>query len=163
MEPRAGTVAVAGLEGKRVWSYKWKGSAVFSLRQVARILGIPERTVYHHAKTGGLSMHQLVHPVTGLPFWAMTPEQILEACRRYRLASAPVIDRMGDLLGWSDEKKFLCALEFEGFTREDLEEFWETGEAPWDRVVARVQKEGGEQNANSAWICRCLSRSNPGG
>jgi hypothetical protein len=145
MKPKA-TAPAAGLGGKRF--YKWEEDGEvrtgFSLPQVARILRIPERTVYHYAKTGGLSMHKLVHPRTGLPFWVMTSEQILEACRRHRLSHVPVIDRLGDLLGWSVEEKFLSALEYEGFTREDLEEFWETGEFPWDRMVSRVGEEGGE-------------------
>jgi len=132
--------------------YPWRRKGIFvcehegqekfllSVKRVSEVLKIPARTLRWAIYHGTIPASLLPYPTTGKGFYVMTLDDIREACRHYKLPHAPVIDRLGDLLGWSDEEKAFCALEWEGIAREDLEEFVATGRFPWARVTARVRE-----------------------
>jgi len=133
---------------KKLWAWEKDGVFVlegegepqflFTIPCAARILGIPQRTLYYAVQRKSIPRIVTRDPVSKKPLYLMAIKHIREACRHYSLDYALVIDRLGDLLDWTDEEKAFCALSWEGISKEDLDEFFATGKFPWERVKARV-------------------------
>jgi len=135
----------------KVWPWKKRGVFVLegegepkfllTVPCAAKILGVAQRTLYYAVKRGIVPARVLRYPTPGRQFFFMELDHLRQAAEHYRLRRAIVIDRLGNLLDWTDEQKALCALEWEGITKEDLEQFFVTGRFPWDRVTARVREQ----------------------
>lgn len=111
---------------------------LLTVRRAAEVLGIPQRTLRYAVRQGSVPARLERYPTRNQRIYFLEIDHLREACNYYGLPHVHVIDRLGDLLDWSDEQKALCALEWEGITKEDLEEFFRTGKFPWERVKERV-------------------------